>query len=203
MEGLGASSWVWEYEFSPNGTVTWRDPSSFEKGSGRWAMSPSLGEIFPEILFVTKESWQRSALIGGKNNKTYYSLPYFTGPYYVEKLLFDLPKTIQPDPEIEIDFLYDPQTEPNYNPRSAHACGLWNGNGGFSGTYVPETIYPIPSKSPSILSGSGAISALGSWTRYTTARRPRFRRSADAQRLTASPSMKVSAARSSAPRHSH
>jgi hypothetical protein len=104
-------SWVWEYEFYPDGTVTWRDTNSLEKGRGRWAMSPSLINI-SWTDSVTKESWQRSALIGGKNNKTYYSSPYFTGPYYVEKVLFDLPKTVQPDPEIEID-LYDPQTEPN------------------------------------------------------------------------------------------
>jgi hypothetical protein len=138
-------SWVWEYEFSPDGTVTWRDPSSFEKGSGRWAMSPSLVNI-SWTDSVTKESWQRSALIGGKNNKTYYSSPYFTGPYYVEKILFDLPKTIQPDPEIEID-LYDPQTEPNYiDALCTHvAYGIYNG--GFW-VYVPEVYSPHPIEIP-------------------------------------------------------
>ena len=137
-------SWVWEYEFYPNGTVTWRDPSSREKGSGRWSMSSSLVNI-SWTDSVTKESWQRSALIGGRNNKTYYSSPYYTGPYYVEKML-TLPKTVQPDPEIEID-LYDPQTEPNYidNLCTHVAYGIYNG--GFW-VYVPEVYSPLPIEIP-------------------------------------------------------
>jgi hypothetical protein len=28
--------WTWEYVFSADGTVTWRDPLNNENGKGRW-----------------------------------------------------------------------------------------------------------------------------------------------------------------------
>lgn len=138
-------SWVWEYEFFQDNTVAWRDTNSLEKGSGRWVMSSSLVNI-SWTDSVTKESWQRSALIGGKNNKAYYSSPYYTGAYYIEKVVFDLPKTVQQDPEIEIE-LDDPQTQANYIDSLCTHVGYGIYNGGFW-VYVPEVYSPHPIEIP-------------------------------------------------------
>jgi hypothetical protein len=184
-------SWVWEYEFFPDGTVTWRDTNSLEKGRGRWVMSPSLVNI-SWVDSVTKESWQRAALIGGKNNKTYYSSPYYTGPYYIERVVFylDLPKTVQQDPEIEVE-LYDPQTEPNYIDRLCTHVAYGIYNGGFW-VYVPEVYTPHPIAIPENLV----------WFNSNFGVRESDKIYDSQASATASPSTKVSAARSSAPRHS-
>lgn len=75
--------WVWEYEFAANGTVTWRDTRSAEKGSGHWTMSSTLVNI-SWTGSSTKESWRRP-LAEAKNKETFYSSTYFTGPYSIEK----------------------------------------------------------------------------------------------------------------------
>jgi hypothetical protein len=35
-------NWIWEYEFQRDGRVTWRDRHSAEKGSGNWAATSKL-----------------------------------------------------------------------------------------------------------------------------------------------------------------
>ena len=30
--------WIWEFEITPDGKVTWRDPLNNQNGSGRWAI---------------------------------------------------------------------------------------------------------------------------------------------------------------------
>ncbi len=76
--------WSWEYEFLPNGTVTWRDTRSPEKGTGKWSTSNTLVNISWNDS-STKESWRRP-LNSGRNKNTYYSAPYFSGAYSIEKV---------------------------------------------------------------------------------------------------------------------
>ena len=49
-------SWTWEYAFSADGTVVWRDPLNNLKGAGRWAKSGNLVN-FSWAGSSTKESW--------------------------------------------------------------------------------------------------------------------------------------------------
>jgi hypothetical protein len=77
--------WVWEYEFLPNGTVNWRDTRSFEKGSGRWSLGPKLLNL-SWTGSTTKESWQLP-LSPEQNKRTWYSAPYFTGAYPIQKVV--------------------------------------------------------------------------------------------------------------------
>lgn len=76
-------SWTWEYEFSPNGKVTWRDMNSLEKGTGSWAASPKLVNI-SWAGSATKESWQRP--LTQSNDHTWYHSSYFTGKYKIAKV---------------------------------------------------------------------------------------------------------------------
>jgi len=140
VDGLG-ENWVWEYEFSPNGRVTWRDTRSLENGNGKWSLTPKLVNI-AWFDSGTKESWQRP-LNEMKNNRTWYSSSYYTGAYLVEKIQpkpFELPKTQQPDDTIDIE--YGPQFQSNYidNLCTHVAYGIYNG--GFW-VYVPALRYPI------------------------------------------------------------
>jgi hypothetical protein len=50
-------SWVWEYTFSGDGTVTWRDPLNDQTGSGRWISTGKLINLF-WIQSSTAESWR-------------------------------------------------------------------------------------------------------------------------------------------------
>src|ERR1700740_769263 len=89
--------WIWEYEFAPNGAVTWRDTQSAAKGAGRWVMSSTLVN-FSWSNSTTNESWQLP-LIPARNKNTWYNSPYYTGAYEIEKLRgiddIDIPKTVQ------------------------------------------------------------------------------------------------------------
>jgi len=93
--------WIWEYEFSSNGTVAWKDTRSLEKGSGNWSMSSKLVNL-SWLNSTTRESWHRPLDIL-LNKKTFYSSTYFTGPYQIEKVRSvtpGLPSGIPVNPEI-------------------------------------------------------------------------------------------------------
>src|SRR5262245_65874587 len=77
--------WVWEYEFFPDGAVTWRDTRSLEKGTGRWSMGLKLVNL-SWLDSATKESWQ-VPLSPLSNKRTWYSAPYYIGPYQIEKVV--------------------------------------------------------------------------------------------------------------------
>jgi hypothetical protein len=79
-------NWVWEYEFFPNGTATWRDTRSQEKGDGKWSLSPEWVNL-SWFGSVTKESWKRPLRTerAESNKRTWYSSSYFTGGYQIEK----------------------------------------------------------------------------------------------------------------------
>ena len=142
-------SWVWEYEFRADGTMTWKDTRGPEKGVGKWAMSGSLVNLFWTDS-TTKESWQRplNSAVAVQDHKTFYSSPYFTGAYRIEKQRdaahIDLPKTTQPDSEIEIDVIRGPQDHPNYIDNLCTYVAYGICQGGFW-AYVPanKTQYPI------------------------------------------------------------
>lgn len=76
--------WVWEYEFSPGGKVTWRDTRSYEKGEGRWTMSGTLVNMSWNGS-ATKESWRRP--LNTADHSGWYSSSYYTGNYKVRKLV--------------------------------------------------------------------------------------------------------------------
>ena len=135
--------WLWEYEFSENGAVTWRDTRSLEKGSGRWSMGPMSLYISWSNSPQTKESWQLP-LSTASNKKAWYSAPYYTGPYQIEKRIDDnLPKTEQQDPAIEIESS-DPRLLANYIDKLCTHVGFGIYLGGFY-VYVPPSLvsYPI------------------------------------------------------------
>ncbi|BCF95166.1 hypothetical protein [Paraburkholderia largidicola] len=76
--------WVWEYEFLPDGKVTWQDTRSSEKGVGRW----SLLSKFINISWIdssTKESWYRP--ITPLKQQGWYSSTYYTGKFEMQKVI--------------------------------------------------------------------------------------------------------------------
>ncbi len=136
--------WVWEYEFSRGGIVTWRDTRSAEKGTGRWMASPQLINISWSGSSAT-ESWKRP--ISAMKQKTgWYNAPYYKGPYEMEKITQVTPPSwSQPEDEIEIDVITnDPLTQPTYIDKLCQAVAYGIYLGGFW-VYVPQSIsqYPI------------------------------------------------------------
>lgn len=81
--------WVWEYEFSPGGKVTWRDTRSSEKGVGRWALSPKFINLSWSDS-ATIESWTRPVTPSGQ--KGWYNATYFTGNYEMQKVVAAAPR---------------------------------------------------------------------------------------------------------------
>ena len=135
-------NWLWEYQFFPDGVVTWRDTRSNENGTGRWSMTTSLMNLF-WLNSSTKESWQLP-LSAASNKRTWYSAPYYTGPYQIEKQTeLNLPQTTQQDPEIEID-TSGPQEQSNYIDKLCTHVAYGIYKGGFW-VYVPPSYaqYPI------------------------------------------------------------
>jgi hypothetical protein len=74
--------WTWEYEFSRDGRVTWRDLRSSEKGSGNWAATSKLVNMWWHGS-ATRESWQRPLTVS--NDHTWYQSSYYQGKYRIEK----------------------------------------------------------------------------------------------------------------------
>lgn len=81
--------WVWEYEFSPGGKVTWRDTRSSEKGVGRWALSPKFVNLSWSDS-TTTESWTRP--LTPAKQKGWYNATYFTGNYEMQKVVAAAPR---------------------------------------------------------------------------------------------------------------
>lgn len=81
--------WVWEYEFSPGGKVTWRDTRSSEKGVGRWALSPKFVNMSWSDS-TTTESWTRP--LTPARQKGWYNATYFTGNYEMQKVVAAAPR---------------------------------------------------------------------------------------------------------------
>ncbi|WP_042876357.1 D-alanyl-D-alanine carboxypeptidase family protein [Cupriavidus necator] len=77
--------WVWEYEFSPEGKVVWRDTRSNEKGVGRWSLAPKVINI-SWLNSATKETWLRSSLTSAQQTGWYES-SYYTGAYEAKKVI--------------------------------------------------------------------------------------------------------------------
>jgi hypothetical protein len=133
-------NWVWEYEFSADGSVKWRDTKSFEKGSGRWSMSSTLLNL-SWFDSSTKETWTLP-LSAASNKKTWYSSPYYTGPYQIEKVV-EYQDTLPSDWEVDIE-TGNPQSESNYIDKLCTHVAYGIYNGGFY-VYLPPaySVYPI------------------------------------------------------------
>lgn len=78
--------WTWGYEFRPGNKVTWRDLKGAERGSGTWAATSELVNIWWEGS-EARESWKRPLEPSLPPNKTWYVSSYYTGQYKVEKPL--------------------------------------------------------------------------------------------------------------------
>lgn len=74
--------WTWEYTFTGDGEVTWRDPLNNMHGSGRWTLSPKSINL-SWLTSPTKESWQRP--ITPNNQSGSISASYGTGPFQANK----------------------------------------------------------------------------------------------------------------------
>jgi hypothetical protein len=81
-------NWVWEYEFSPGGKVTWQDTRSNERGEGRWALSSTLLNLSWSDS-ATKESWRRP--LNPEDHTGWYNSEYYAGPYKVQKKVVAAP----------------------------------------------------------------------------------------------------------------
>jgi hypothetical protein len=77
--------WVWEYEFSPGGKVTWRDTRSREQGVGRWSSSPKFINM-SWFDSATTESFNRP-LTPAKQEGWYNAPSYYVGKYKAEKVV--------------------------------------------------------------------------------------------------------------------
>lgn len=88
-------SWIWEYEFFPDGGVTWRDLNSAEKGSGSWTAAPQLMNVSWKGS-TTRESWLRP--LTPTNDRTWYESTYFRGKYMIEKVA--APTLTPPPPDL-------------------------------------------------------------------------------------------------------
>ena len=76
--------WTWEYEFQPGGVVTWQDLKGPDSGSGTWAATSKLVNIWWKDS-ATRESWIRPLTAAPPLNKTWYESRYYRGQYKIEK----------------------------------------------------------------------------------------------------------------------
>jgi len=76
--------WTWEYEFLHGGSVTWQDLKGAERGSGTWAATSKLVNIWWKDS-ATRESWIRPLTPTPPPNKTWYESSYYRGQYKIEK----------------------------------------------------------------------------------------------------------------------
>lgn len=76
--------WTWEYTFSADGRVTWRDPLNNETGAGRWALMGKYLQ-FSWTGSSTKESWERP--IRRLDQPGWCQASYGTGPLKAQKNL--------------------------------------------------------------------------------------------------------------------
>ena len=79
-----AGSWRWEYTFSDDHTVKWRDPLNDENGSGRWIKQGKLINISWKNS-TTRESW--NCPITPHDQKGWITASYGAGPFHAEKML--------------------------------------------------------------------------------------------------------------------
>src|SRR6266545_937246 len=74
---------TWEYVFSADGKVTWRDPLNNENGAGRWAKTGNLINI-AWYGSTTKESWR--CPIKPPDVDGWYASSYGVGPYRAKRV---------------------------------------------------------------------------------------------------------------------
>ena len=135
-------SWKWEYTFSADGTVKWRDPLNNMTGSGRWLKQGKLINIAWNNS-RTKESWY--CPISPRDQKGWIDASYGVGAFSAQKVVETVyPQPTDPSWEVEIDVITnDPRTQPLYIDTVCEAVGYGIYNGGFY-VYVPKTISEFP-----------------------------------------------------------
>jgi hypothetical protein len=75
--------WIWEYDFSTDGKIAWRDTRSNEKGVGHWTMTSQLVNLSWQGS-STIESWQRPLK---PDHTGWYQASYYVGNYKVQKVI--------------------------------------------------------------------------------------------------------------------
>lgn len=98
--------WKWEYLFTANGVVRWRDPLNNENGVGRWALTGQTVYI-AWTASKTKESWTRP--IKQKGQTGWIDASYGVGSFSAEKII-DVVLPAAQSASGEIDFELDPVT---------------------------------------------------------------------------------------------
>ena len=81
---IKVKGWIWEYDFTRDGRVTWRDTRSRENGVGRWSLAPSVVNISWSHS-STKESWKRP--IAPQQQVGWYDSSHYKGPYGACKII--------------------------------------------------------------------------------------------------------------------
>src|SRR3954469_3240760 len=76
--------WTWEYTFTPDARVTWRDPLNNEHGEGRWGLGPKVVWITWKDS-ATKESFNRPIM--PTNQAGWYDATYGKGPSRAQKVV--------------------------------------------------------------------------------------------------------------------
>lgn len=99
------NKWKWEYLFTADGVVRWRDPLNQENGVGRWTLTGQTVYI-AWTASTTKESWTRP--VKPKGQSGWIDASYGVGSFSAEKVPDILPAA-QSAPG-EIDFELDPVT---------------------------------------------------------------------------------------------
>jgi len=110
--------WTWEYVFTSDGRVTWRDPLNNEKGSGRWALMGKMINL-SWTGSSTKETWNRP--VQAADQSGWYAASYGTGLVKAKKT-----QSAQPTPQ------GDPNREPlpsglDYTQKSEYVDNVVSG----------------------------------------------------------------------------
>ena len=81
---LKFKNWTWEYLFTADGRVTWRDPLNGEKGTGRWAKH---GNLINVTWFDSTTTESFRCPINPDDQSGWYNASYGVGPSKAKKML--------------------------------------------------------------------------------------------------------------------
>ncbi len=95
--------YIWEYLFTDDGIVQWKNPFNNENGTGRWSITPKTVYL-SWSKSTTKETWNRPVKRTGQSG--WIEASYRTGAFDAEKI----GQIRLPESETETDLELDPTT---------------------------------------------------------------------------------------------